>query len=173
MAKLKEEVNATPAKPPPSLKKQSSSSGTQPGQRSIHSFFSRVPSSDTPSSSNGVLKASDTSKALNAMAKPIVPIKKPAFKKVAVKNVTPAPSSDAIGPSSSQENENGGIPEEVEESGLPSPSTPAKKVQQVVNGTMAFGSSPSRKVWRGTSKKKKKFWDFFANLKVSSGQESC
>jgi len=149
MAKAKEEANATPAKPPSSLKKQSSSSGPQSGQRSIHSFFSKAPASGTPSSSNGVLKASDTSKGLNAMAKPTVPVKKPAFKKTAVKNITPVPSSDAMGPSSSQENENGGIPEEVEDTGLPSPSTPAKKVQQVVKGTTAFGSSPSRKVCKG------------------------
>ncbi len=85
------------------------------------------------------------------MAKPTIPIRKPAFKKTAVKNVTPAPSSDAMGPSSSQENENGGIPEEVEDTGLPSPSTPAKKIQQIVNGSMVFGSSPSRKVCERTS----------------------
>jgi DNA mismatch repair protein MSH6 len=151
MAKVKEEGNATPAKPTPSLKKQSSSSGPQSGQRSIHSFFSKAPASGTPSSVNGVLKASDTSKAVNAMAKATVPVKKPAFKKAAVKIITPVPSSDAIGPSSSQENENGGIPEEVEDTSLPSPSTPAKKVQQVVNGTMAFGSSPSRKVCKEAS----------------------
>ena len=83
------------------------------------------------------------------MAKAAVPVKKPAFKKTAVKNLTPVPSSDAMGPSSSQENENGGIPEEVEDTGLPSPSTPAKRVQQVVNSTLAFGSSPSRKVCKG------------------------
>jgi DNA mismatch repair protein MSH6 len=150
MAKVKEEGNATPAKPPPSLKKQSSSSGPQSGQRTIQSFFSRAPANSTPSSSNGILKASDTSKAVNAMAKPAVPVKKPAFKKTSVKNITPVPSSDAMGPSSSQENENGGIPDEVEDTGLPSPSTPAKKVQQVVNGSMAFGSSPSRRVCKGT-----------------------
>lgn len=150
MAKVKEESNATPAKPPPSLKKQGSSSGPQSGQRSIHSFFSKAPSNTTPSSTNGILKASDTSKAVNAMAKPAVPVKKPAFKKSAVKNMTPVPSSDAMGPSSSQENENGGIPEEVEDTGLPSPSTPAKNFQQVVNGSLAFGSSPSRKVCKGT-----------------------
>jgi DNA mismatch repair protein MSH6 len=83
---------------------------------------------------------------VNAMAKPSVPVKKPSFKKTTAKNITPVPSSDAMGPSSSQENENGGIPDEVENTGLPSPATPAKKViSQVVNGN-AFGSSPSRKV---------------------------
>jgi hypothetical protein len=146
MAKPKDAVNATPARPPP-LKKQTSSAGSQSGQRSIASFFSKAPAPGTPHSSNGVLKANETSKAVNAMAKPNVPVKKPAFKKTAVKSITPVASSDAIGPSSSQENENGGIPEEVEDTGLPSPSTPAKRVQQVVNGNgLVFGSSPSRKV---------------------------
>jgi DNA mismatch repair protein MSH6 len=51
-----------------------------------------------------------------------------------------------MGPSSSQENENGGIPEEVEDNGLPSPATPAKWVQAVNGNGAAFGSSPSRKV---------------------------
>lgn len=49
-------------------------------------------------------------------------------------------------PSSSQENENGGIPREVEDDGLPSPTTPAKRVQQAATGDMVVGSSPSRKV---------------------------
>jgi DNA mismatch repair protein MSH6 len=161
MAKIKDESTATPAKPSPSLKKQSSSSGPQSGQRSILGFFSKAPSNTTPSSSNGVLKVSETSNAVNAMAKPVVPVKKPAFKKTVAKNLTPVPSSDAMGPSSSQENENGGIPEEVENTGLPSPSTSAKKVEQVVNGTMAFGSSPSRKVCKGAPT-----IEFDANLQV-------
>jgi hypothetical protein len=71
-----------------------------------------------------------------------------------------------MGPSSSQENENGGIPEEVEDIGLPSPSTPAKRVQQVVNGTLAFGSSPSRKVCRGTLA-----FELDANLQAYTGQK--
>jgi DNA mismatch repair protein MSH6 len=146
MGKPKDAVNATPARPPP-LKKQTSSAGSQSGQRSIASFFSKAPAPGTPNSSNGILKANETSKAVNAMAKPNIPVKKPAFKKTAVKSMTPVASSDAMGPSSSQENENGGIPEEVEDTGLPSPSTPAKRIQQVVNGNgMIFGSSPSRKV---------------------------
>ena len=95
------------------------------------------------------------------MAKPAVPVKKPSFKKITVKNMTPVPSSDAMGPSSSQENENGGIPAEVEDTGLPSPLTPAKKLQQVVNGSVAFGSSPSRKVCKGAI-----FFAYDANLQV-------
>ncbi|KUJ18974.1 DNA mismatch repair protein Msh6 [Mollisia scopiformis] len=139
--------NATPARPPPaSLKKASSSSQ----QRSIQSFFSKAPSS-TPNSSNtssnGVLKANDTSEKVNAMAKPKASVKKPAFRKSAVKSMTPVPSSDTRELSSSQENKNGGVPEEVEESGLPSPSTPSKRVQ-VFNG-MAL--TPSRKAKKAVS----------------------
>lgn len=137
-------ATATPAKPPPSLKKENSSAG---GQRSIQSFFTKkTPTDGTPSSSNGILKSNNTSGKGNAMAKPALPVKKPAFNKPAVKNMTPVPSSDAMGPSSSQENDNGGIPEEVEDNSFPSPMTPAKRaIEQVVNGNV-MGSSPSRKV---------------------------
>jgi len=141
--------SATPARAPASLQRQNSSAGPSSGQRTIQSFFGKkaASSTPTPTPSNGVLKANDTSNAVNAMAKPTLPVKKPAFRKPATKSMTPVPSSDAAGPSSSQENENGGIPEEVEDTGLPSPSTPAKRVQQAVNGNgLALGSSPSRKV---------------------------
>jgi DNA mismatch repair protein MSH6 len=140
MAK-KETSEGTPA--PSSLKKQTSSGSTKNG--SILSFFSRAPNG-TPNSATGVWTASGEAKGINAMAKPNVTVKKPAFKKATTHNVTPAPSSDAMGPSSSQENENGGVLKEVEDTGLPSPTTPTKKVvAQVVNGN-ALGSSPSRKV---------------------------
>jgi DNA mismatch repair protein MSH6 len=147
MVKKNGTADATPARPPTSVKKENPSTGPRSGQRSIQSFFTKkTPTDGTAGSSNGILKASDTSAKSNAMAKPAAPLKKPAFKKTTVKNITPVPSSDAMGPSSSQENENGGIPEEVEDKGLPSPMTPAKRaVQQVVNGN-AMGSSPSRKV---------------------------
>jgi len=62
------------------------------------------------------------------MPKPSIPLKKPTFKKTAVKSMTPVPSSDAIGPSSSQENENNGVPEEVYDNGLPSPLKLAEKL---------------------------------------------
>lgn len=112
MVKQEPSGSATPARPPPSLKKQSSSTGSGPpsGQRSIASFFSKAPSNGTPQSANKVLTANGASKAINAMAKPNVP-SKPAFKKSKVKDMTPVPSSDVAGPSSSQENENGGMPE--------------------------------------------------------------
>ncbi|KAL5327652.1 hypothetical protein ACEPPN_005353 [Leptodophora sp. 'Broadleaf-Isolate-01'] len=147
MGKVKD-GSATPARAPTSSQKQNSSAGPPSGQRTIQSFFGKkaASSTPTPTPSNGVLKVNDTSNAVNAMAKPTLPVKKPAFRKPVVKSMTPVPSSDAMGPSSSQENENGGIPEEVEDIGLPSPTTPAKRVQQAVNGNaLVLGSSPSRK----------------------------
>ncbi|KAG9233635.1 muts domain V-domain-containing protein [Amylocarpus encephaloides] len=131
MVKKSDSTAATPARPT-SLKKQNSSTGSATGQRSIHNFFSKSPAVGTPNprSSNGALKADETGSTANAMVKPkpSSSIKKPAFRKSAVKNSTPVPSSDAVGPSSSQENENGRIPEELDE-----------------KSAMAFGSSPARK----------------------------
>jgi DNA mismatch repair protein MSH6 len=139
----KEKGESTPA--PPSLKKQASSAGSSKNG-SILSFFSKAPNG-TSNASTGVWKPNSEAKGVNALAKPPVPVKKPAFKKTSVKNMTPVPSSDAIGPSSSQEKENNGIPEEVEDTGLPSPATPAKRLAQEVNGNaVVLGSSPSRKV---------------------------
>ncbi|KAI9052033.1 hypothetical protein LZ554_004287 [Drepanopeziza brunnea f. sp. 'monogermtubi'] len=142
-------ASATPA-PTARATPSSQKSSTAPpsGQRSINSFFAKKApnSTPTPLASTVVLKDNETSNAVNAMAKPSLPPKKPAFRNTAVKSITPVPSSDAPGPSSSQENENGGIPAEVEVHGLPSPSTPAKTVQQVAKrDTLALGSSPSRK----------------------------
>lgn len=142
MAK-KEGLGETPA--PSSQKKQQPSSAGSTRNGSILSFFSKAPNG-TPNSATGVWAASSEAKGLNSMAKGNVSVKKPSFKKVTANNVTPVPSSDAMGPSSSQENENGGIPEEVEDTGLPLPAAPAKKVvMQEFNGK-ALGSSPSRKV---------------------------
>lgn len=141
MAK-KERGDETPA--PSSLKKNTSSAGSTKNG-SILSFFSRAPNG-TPNSASGVWTASSEAKGINSIAKPNVSVKKPAFKKATSNNVTPVPSSDAMGPSSSQENENGGILQEVEDTGLPSTTTPAKNVvAQVVNGK-GLESSPSRKV---------------------------
>jgi len=136
--------DATPARTPSSLKKQNSSAGPSSTQRTIHNFFGRKADGGTPSSSNGVSLASDTSKSVNSKAS--LPPKKPAFKKTLVKNPTPVPSSDVIEPPSSQENENGGIPEEVEESGLPSPKPLTKRVKVASGPLLVLGSSPSRKV---------------------------
>ena len=139
---VKKEGPETPASS--SLKKQTSSAGSTKNG-SILSFFSRAPNG-TPNSATGIWTASSEPKGVNSMAKPSVSVTKPAFKKATINNVTPVPSSDAVGPSSSQENENGGIPQQVEDTGLPSPTTAAKNVvAQVVNGK-APASSPSRKV---------------------------
>lgn len=140
MAK-KENGESTPA--PPSLKKQSSSVGSSKNG-SILSFFSKTANA-TPNASSGVWKPQSEAKGVNALAKHPVPVKKPAFRKPAGKNITPVPSSDAVGPSSSQEKENG-IPEEVEDIGILSPLSPAKRSIQEITNLVAFGSSPSRKV---------------------------
>lgn len=141
MAK-QEKGDTTPV--PPSLKKQSSSVASKNG--SILNFFSKA-SNGTPNSSTGVWKPQSEAKGVNCLPKPTIAVKKPAFKKGVAKSITPVPSSDAIGPSSSQENENGGIPKEVDNDCLPSPTSPAKRVAQALNGnTMVLGSSPSRKV---------------------------
>lgn len=145
MAKKNELSEATPARPP-TLKKQNSSAGSKNG--SILSFFSKASANGTSNSPAGTWMANGEPKGVNAIPKPSLPVKKPAFKKAAVRSMTPVASSDAIGPSSSQENENNGIPEEVEDNGLPSPATPAKNLQAVNGSGMAFGSSPSRKVRR-------------------------
>ena len=149
MVQTKENGDATPAKPPPSLKKQSSSASANKNQASILGFFSRSSANGTPTASNGILKPNNSGKGVNAMAKPTTTLKKPAFNKTAVKNMTPVPSSDVIEPPSSQENENGGISaDEVDDARLPSPPTPAKRVKkEEVNGSaLILGSSPSRKV---------------------------
>lgn len=118
--------SATPARATPSLKKQASSAGSASGQRSIQSFFTKKAGSATPGSANGVSEASETSKSVNA-SNPSLPImRKPAFKRSAVKNLTPVPSSDVVGPPSSQENENRGLPKEIVNGS--SPSRKAKKV---------------------------------------------
>lgn len=106
---VKIEKAATPA--PSSQKKQFSSVGSKNG--SILSFFSKKASDGTPRSATGVWKTASEPKGVNVMPKPAASIKKPVFKKATLENSTPVPSSDAAGPPSSQENENGGIPTEV------------------------------------------------------------
>lgn len=140
-------ADRTPAKPPPSLKKANSSASADTKQRFITGFFKKPSTDGTPTSSNGVLKPSSASANTNTVTKPTQPIKKPAFKKSssAFKNATPVPSSDAAGPSSSQENDNGGIPGDDEGNDMPTPTTPAKRVQQQAK-ELVIGSSPSRKV---------------------------
>ncbi|EHL01869.1 putative DNA mismatch repair protein msh6 [Glarea lozoyensis 74030] len=80
------------------------------------------------------------------MAKPksVACVKKPAFKKPAMRNATPVASSDAAGPSSSQENENGGIDDE-DMLALLSPAKKVAKKEIDETSMVKLGSSPSRK----------------------------
>lgn len=152
MAKIKNETDITTPARPPTLKKSTSSAGSDKNQRSILGFFSKA--APTPngtqasakenskptsfsSSSNGATKSSLTKVAVLTKAR--------------AQNLTPVPSSDAAEPSSQEdgtkEREGEGYEEEVD-TGLPSPMTPAESnIQQAVKGAnvMEF-SSPSRRV---------------------------
>lgn len=132
-------ANATPARLPPALKKQSSSAKNQ---SSILGFFSKGPAGNGSAEKNssitikGTPSTSDTSK---DQSSPVT--KQPAFRKTVAKNLTPVPSSDAAAPSSPGND----VTNEVEYTGLPSSSTPAKSDgKQDTLGVMF--SSPSRKV---------------------------
>jgi DNA mismatch repair protein MSH6 len=148
MVKTEDGVETTPARPPPSLKKQSSSTGSAKNQRSILGFFSKTPSNGTQAVPNGSQKTNGLSAASNGNPKlPSSTSKKPTFSKVKSHNITPVPSSDPAGFPSSQENVANGAEDEVD-NGLLSPVTPAKlKIKQDVNdNNLAVFSSPSRRV---------------------------
>ncbi|KAF7867339.1 hypothetical protein EAF04_005422 [Stromatinia cepivora] len=150
MVKNKEN-ETTPARPPPSLKKQNSSIGSSKNQASILGFFSKKPATTpTPKTSadapGGILQPNGSANSTKSTPKPSSTVKKPQFKKSVQKSVTPVPSSDNIEPASSQENENGGIPTEVEDCSS-SPPAPGKSVAEQlvdING-LVLASSPSRK----------------------------
>ncbi|TGO30384.1 hypothetical protein BPAE_0006g01260 [Botrytis paeoniae] len=108
----------TPARPPPTLKKQNSSIGSNKSQASILGFFSKKPATTpTPKTStgspSGILQPNGSANSAKSTPKPSSTVKRPQFKKPAQKSITPVPSSDNIEPDSSQENENGGIPTEA------------------------------------------------------------
>ncbi|TEY35496.1 hypothetical protein BOTCAL_0587g00040 [Botryotinia calthae] len=108
----------TPARPPPTLKKQNSSIGSNKIQASILGFFSKKPATiPTPKTStgspSGVLQPNGSANSAKSTPKPSSTVKRPQFKNPVQKSVTPVPSSDNIEPDSSQENENGGIPTEA------------------------------------------------------------
>ncbi|KAF7906164.1 hypothetical protein EAF00_000443 [Botryotinia globosa] len=144
----------TPARPPPTLKKQNSSIGSNKSQASILGFFSKKPATTpTPKTStgspSGILQPNGSANSAKSTPKPSSTVKRPQFKKPVQKSLTPVPSSDNIEPDSSQENENGGIPTEVDGC-LSLPPAAAKSVaEQIVdiNG-LASTSSPSRKAAR-------------------------
>ncbi|KAI9762813.1 MAG: DNA mismatch repair protein msh6 [Chaenotheca gracillima] len=138
--------NRSPEVQPPSLKKSTSSSQSASNQRSILGFFQK-------SSSNGASTAPDSTSLRSKTSQPGSFIKKLTARKSSSQSLTPAPSSDAIGPSSSQEEDPAREDLDVVQNGLPSPMTPANgkaskslsaaaENSSSVNG--AF-SSPSRK----------------------------
>ncbi|KAB8287896.1 hypothetical protein EYC80_010254 [Monilinia laxa] len=150
MVKNKEN-DATPARPPPSLKKQTSSVGSSKNQASILGFFSKKPAATpTPKTPTdlpaGVLQSNSSANSTKSTLKPNSTVKKPQFKKPVQNRATPVPSSDNIEPDSSQENENGGIPTEVDDT-TSSPPAPAQSVaEQIVDiKGLVLASSPSRK----------------------------
>ncbi|TGO90999.1 hypothetical protein BPOR_0043g00100 [Botrytis porri] len=127
----------TPARPP-TLKKQNSSIGSNKNQASILGFFSKKPATTpTPKTStaspSGILQPNGSANSAKSTPKPSSTVKRPQFKKPVQKSITPVPSSDNIEPDSSQENENGGIPTELD--GCSSlPSAAAKSVaEQIVD----------------------------------------
>src|SRR5277367_2018070 len=148
MAKTEETIAATPARPPPSVKKQSLSAASNKNQQSILGFFSKAAPTASQASPTVAQKANGLSATSNGNAKlPSASSKKSTFVKAKGQNITPLPSSDPADIPSSQENVSNGVADEVE-NGLPSPLTPAKSnIKQGVNGShVAEFSSPSRRV---------------------------
>ncbi|KAF7958568.1 hypothetical protein EAE96_002108 [Botrytis aclada] len=144
----------TPARPPPTLKKQNSSIGSNKSQASILGFFSKKPTTTpTPKTStgspSGILQPNGSANSAKSTPKPSSTVKRPQFKKPVQKSITPVPSSDNIEPDSSQENENGGIPTEVDASSSLPPAASKSVAEQImdING-LALTSSPSRKAAR-------------------------
>ena len=148
MAKTEETIADTPARLPPSLKKQNSSAASNKNQRSILGFFSKAAPTTPQAGSTVVQKANGLSATSNGNAKlPSASSKKSTFAKAKGQSITPLPSSDPADIPSSQENVSNDVPDEIE-NGLPSPLTPAKSnVKQGVNGShVEEFSSPSRRV---------------------------
>jgi len=114
--------------PKPAAKKTVASSKSEKGQRSIVSFFQRAANSTPTAPSSSARQSS------KHVASPL----------------TPAPSSDAVGPSSPEHSPRLVDRSKNKENGLPSPVTPAEDVRgadripEGVDGKL--DSSPSRKV---------------------------
>ncbi|KAI1372382.1 DNA mismatch repair protein Msh6 [Hypoxylon crocopeplum] len=124
----------TPARKTPSMsRKPSSASSSAAGkQQTILGFFSKAPQNSSPSSS--CLKETTRSN------------RKPSV-------VTPVPSSDALEPSSSQENHGSAATVKVpRNASLPSPVTPAEQAnKQAFSAVASVASSPSRKAKKTVS----------------------
>ncbi|KAI1074827.1 DNA mismatch repair protein Msh6 [Whalleya microplaca] len=140
----------TPTAKTPSLsRKPSSASSTakqQQQQQSILGFFSKTASqksktgnSNSNSDSLPCLQESTKSNSLQLLNKKS-------------SHITPVPSSDALEPSSSQENHDSTATVKVLNNSLPSPATPAEvQIKQAVPTKAVMDSSPSRKVKKTVS----------------------
>lgn len=126
---------ATPARPPPSLTKQSS----------IKTFFTRTPMAKKEN--NETLTPTQKVQQSNGGAKKATASWKSSSSRGV--NGTPVPSSDAADPSSSQENENRRTSGNFKQTGLLSPSEPLGK-SVIMTANLAY-ASPSRKVGTTTS----------------------
>lgn len=120
-------------------------------QQSILGFFSKASQSKAkaPAASASASAAPSTSKAhkTSSCLKETTKANSLSFAK-RVSNITPVPSSDAVEPSSSQENVDVmAIDSKVPSDSLPSPKSPAELDQQpAATSTVIPTSSPSRKV---------------------------
>jgi hypothetical protein len=140
-----------PAPKTPSLTKRSSSSmSASSKQQSILGFFSKSSQSGTPNaSSKSSTKKPTTVTTTNSSPclKENTNLNSLQLNRKRSSNITPIPSSDAIEPSSSQENHSDATVK-VFKASLPSPVTPAEvPTKQAVPLKMVIGSSPSRKVY--------------------------
>ncbi|ORY57769.1 muts domain V-domain-containing protein [Pseudomassariella vexata] len=117
---------STPKTPSLTKKSSSTSSTTSKQQQSILGFFSKGAAASSSSKSSNKVTTSSPCLKETTKSNSLQLSKKSS-------NVTPVPSSDAIEPSSSQENHS------------------VSTVKQVVTPKVAFGSSPSRKAKKAVS----------------------
>ncbi|KAK9423735.1 putative DNA mismatch repair protein [Seiridium unicorne] len=137
----------------PSLVKRSSSSMSTSGkQQSILGFFSKSSQNGTPTASaKGTNKATTAAKSSPCLKENTNLNSLQLNKKPKPLNTTPIPSSDAIEPSSSQENHSDATVKVYKDS-LPSPVTPAEiPMKQAAPTKMVVESSPSRKAKKTVS----------------------
>ncbi|KAH7018479.1 muts domain V-domain-containing protein [Microdochium trichocladiopsis] len=129
----------TPAKPPTLTKSTSSASSTGKQQKSILGFFAKA------SPASGAAAATSSAAATEPASSPCLKeTSRAKTNSLQLSNrpartkglTTPIPSSDAIEPSSSQENQHEGTPRED--------ATPRAKIPAITK-TLVVGSSPSRK----------------------------
>lgn len=131
----------------PSLTKRSSSSMSASGkQQSILGFFSKTPQSGPSTASAKATNKSAPTTNSSPCLKENTNLNSLQLNKKRPSNTTPVPSSDAIEPSSSQENHSDATVK-VFKSSFSSAVTPADvPVKKAAPVKMVVGSSPSRKV---------------------------